>query len=367
MDLGIAYLLVSGMRDEAVADKVELVSGRKESESWKEVNGTSLPAIFQTFRKLLAQQLIKRFQLDSTPNKHVLLALQINPSVNTTPDGPLLKGKSAKAELMHAEYKRALRRQAHRKKQNSNANAPTIVATAAAAPGPTPAPTPAPAAAAAAPTPVRDAAAAPEWAQGARAGKRQRTGLLGTVMAQQHTETQAADGDATSDIDKAVESEIDNFNVISTRILAEGMSNTYFEGGQLFNLHKFWADHKKSLPLHFSVYLAEVGCKKAAAANVESVFPGAGKFTEEAKSAQADLLQRMIKMHYNWKYPFLRPTIEEVCKRYKEKFSSDAAAAATPATAPAPAVAPVTNDVAAAPATPTTPTTPATPATPAAP
>ena len=51
-----------------------------------------------------------------TPNKHVLLALQINPSVNTTPNGPLLKGKSAKAELMHAEYKRALRRQAHRKK-----------------------------------------------------------------------------------------------------------------------------------------------------------------------------------------------------------------------------------------------------------
>jgi hypothetical protein len=31
MDLGVAYLLVNGMRDEAVAQKVELVSGRKES------------------------------------------------------------------------------------------------------------------------------------------------------------------------------------------------------------------------------------------------------------------------------------------------------------------------------------------------
>ena len=31
--------------------------------------------------------------------------------------------------------------------------------------------------------------------------------------------------------------------------------------------------------------MAEVGCKKAAAANEESVFSGAGKFTEEAKSA----------------------------------------------------------------------------------
>jgi hypothetical protein len=53
----------------------------------------------------------------------------------------------------------------------------------------------------------------------------------------------------------------------------EALSNKYFGGGsQLFNLHEFWADHKKSLPLHFGAYVAEVGCKKAAAANVESVF-----------------------------------------------------------------------------------------------
>ena len=30
---------------------------------------------------------------------------------------------------------------------------------------------------------------------------------------------------------------------------------------------------------HYAVYLAEVGCKKAAAANVESVFSGAGTFS----------------------------------------------------------------------------------------
>ena len=38
------------------------------------------------------------------------------------------------------------------------------------------------------------------------------------------------------------------------------------------------------LPLHFAVYIAEVGCKKSAAANCETVFCAAGKFTEEAKS-----------------------------------------------------------------------------------
>ena len=132
MDLGVAYLLVNGMRDEAVAQKVELVSGRKESQSWKEVSGDSLPPIFRTFREVLAKQLTKRFELDTTPNKHVLLALKINPSVNTNPDSPQLKGKAAKAELMQAEYTRALRRQAIFLKQRSSADAATIAAAAAA-------------------------------------------------------------------------------------------------------------------------------------------------------------------------------------------------------------------------------------------
>ena len=80
--------------------------------------------------------------------------------------------------------------------------------------------------------------------------------------------------------------------------------------------------------------MAEVGCKKAAAANVESVFSGAGKFTEEAKSAGHMLLSRMVRLHYNWKYPFLRPTIEEVVKRYLEKFHKKEAAAPSPAPQP---------------------------------
>ena len=125
MDLGVAYLLVNGMRDEAVAQKVELVSGRKESESWREGSGDSLPPMFKTYREVLAKQLTKRFELDTTPNKHVLLALKINPSVNTNPDSPQLKGKAAKAELMQAVYKRALRRQAILIQQRSSADAAT--------------------------------------------------------------------------------------------------------------------------------------------------------------------------------------------------------------------------------------------------
>jgi hypothetical protein len=60
----------------------------------------------------------------------------------------------------------------------------------------------------------------------------------------------------------------------------------------------------------------------------------------QAKSAGPNILKRMVKLHYNWKYEFLRPSIEEIVKRYKLKFHSvhaAFAAAPTPAAAPAPA------------------------------
>jgi len=51
--------------------------------------------------------------------------------------------------------------------------------------------------------------------------------------------------------------------------------------------------------LHFGVYVAEVGCKKIASANVETVFSGAGKFTEEAPNTRPALLRRIVKLHYD--------------------------------------------------------------------
>ena len=80
------------------------------------------------------------------------------------------------------------------------------------------------------------------------------------------------------------------------------------------------AAHKSIIPLHYAVYVAEVGCNKAASANVESVFSGAGKFTGDAKSAGPILIKRMVKLHYNWKYQFLRPTVKEIIMRYNKKF-----------------------------------------------
>ena len=321
------------MRDENKADRVQIVSGRGESETWKEVNAAGLAQPFKTFRSVFAEELTTRFLLDTTPNKHIQLALKMNPAINTEPKGPLLSGKSAMHEMMTAEYKRALRRAALRRAGSS-----------------APAPVPVPVA-------VDEAEAedapwdAPAAAPAAQPSVKRRKGLLGVVAAQQSTEVV---DDGASRIDQDVQTEVERFNLISRDIITAGAEHKYYFGSERFNLRAFWADHKETLPLHYSVYVAEVGCKKAAAANVESVFSGAGKFTEEAKSAGHMLLSRMVRLHYNWKYPFLRPTIEEVVKRYLEKFHKKEVAAPSPAPQPSSGEASSSADAPAAPtATPT--------------
>lgn len=316
LDLGVAYLTLGCLRDEAVAERVELVSGRNETETWKEVNAASLPPMFKTFRKEFAAQLSERFKLDTMPSKHVMLSLKLNPSINLAPDSPLLAGKSAMAELMDAEYTRALRRQAIHRCQatSSDATSPTDRAT----------PAPVEAAPGAPDTPEPDAAA-PDLTAPAAPGFKRRKGLLGMVVAQQ-SNLPSTGVDEQSTIDKEVKAEMESFRLVRETVLESGQKHELYEGSDLFNLRKFWAKHKTLLPLHFAVYVAEVAPKKAAAANVETVFSGAGKFMEEAKSTGPTLLQRMTRLHYNWKYEFLRPTIESVVARYKLKFQARSSA-----------------------------------------
>ena len=40
----------------------------------------------------------------------------------------------------------------------------------------------------------------------------------------------------------------------------------------------------------------------------------------QAPAAGPTLLSRIVKLHYNWKYLFLRPTIKEIVDRYNTKF-----------------------------------------------
>ena len=74
-----------------------------------------------------------------------------------------------------------------------------------------------------------------------------------------------------------------------------------------------------------------------AAANVESVFSGAGKFTLEAKATGAVYLRQIVKVHNNWKYPCLQPTEKAIIARYMLKHGNiSAPSAAPPSTSPDP-------------------------------
>ena len=217
IDLGLNHLIITDMRDEALADRVEIVSGRVDTEVWKEVNASSLAPMFKTFRKEFAAQLTKRFNLDSTPTKHVLLALKMNPSLATGPDSPQMVGKTAKFELMEGEYQRALRRQAIRVHRGVAAAPEAPAQTPAPVPVPVPARAPAPAPTTA-PTTATPRAASPTNPPGKR-----RKGLLGAVAAQQSggpTGNIGPDAER-SKIDMVVKAEVDNFEMISMKTLAQ--------------------------------------------------------------------------------------------------------------------------------------------------
>jgi hypothetical protein len=218
IDLGLNFLLITAARDEATADRVELVSGRGETEQWKETNASALPSMFKTFRREFAAQLTTRFDLDTTPSKHVLLALKMNPSIDTGPDSRQMAGKSAKFEMMEAEYTRSLRRQAIRVHGSRAAAAAAAPTPAADSPAPAPAPAPA------AETPAPAAAEPVAVPAGVPAGMKRRKCLLGTV-AMSHAVlvdlTEPRDTESPSKIDVIVKSEISKFEVITLAIAAE--------------------------------------------------------------------------------------------------------------------------------------------------
>ena len=82
-----------------------------------------------------------------------------------------------------------------------------------------------------------------------------------------------------------------------------------------------------------------------AASCVESVFSGAGKFTEEAKSAGPILLQRVVKLHYNWKYKFLRPPMKKIITHYNKKHGHKCPLVAPMPDSPAPSAVSVPSPV----------------------
>ena len=73
----------------------------------RRVPALRLSSMFRDFRSIFSEELKTRFQLDGTPDEHVLLSLKMSPFIDTSTDGAF--GKRATQELMNAIYKTKLR------------------------------------------------------------------------------------------------------------------------------------------------------------------------------------------------------------------------------------------------------------------
>jgi hypothetical protein len=61
----------------------------------------------------------------------------------------------------------------------------------------------------------------------------------------------------------------------------------------IFDLGIFWAGQRSVVLVHYSLWLAEVGCSKVASANVEVVFSGAGRISMKSHSLVPAAPQRL--------------------------------------------------------------------------
>jgi hypothetical protein len=92
-------------------------------------------------------------------------------------------------------------------------------------------------------------------------------------------------------------------------------SSAYIVKG-IFNQSLFWAAQKHALPLHYAVWVAEVGCVKLASANIETVFSGAGRISNRARTLAPQVLSDYCYCHYNYHYDWLRPHLDEIITAY---------------------------------------------------
>jgi hypothetical protein len=72
-----------------------VVSGTTKEGDWKETHTSALPDMFKVQRRIFAEQLELRFKVDGTPDKHTLLALKLDPSVNTTQEDGIFSKRTA--------------------------------------------------------------------------------------------------------------------------------------------------------------------------------------------------------------------------------------------------------------------------------
>ena len=101
------------------------------------------------------------------------------------------------------------------------------------------------------------------------------------------------------------------------------MSSRYYEGG-IFSEKTFWYEHRTDMSIHYNTYVGQVGCAKAASANVETVFSGVGSMVAKSVNIGGELLSDYAMCHHNWQYEWLRPTKAEIEEAYFKLYGKDA-------------------------------------------
>jgi hypothetical protein len=98
--------------------------------------------------------------------------------------------------------------------------------------------------------------------------------------------------------------------------------STAFMDAGIFDLGLFLAGQKSVFPVHFSLCLAQVGCAKVASANVKVLFSGAAHLSMKSLCLDPQLLSDAF-LHYEYKYDWLRPKLEEIVAAYMKPYGKE--------------------------------------------
>jgi hypothetical protein len=63
--------------------------------------------------------------------------------------------------------------------------------------------------------------------------------------------------------------------------------------------------------------------RKVASSNVETVFSGAGRISAKSHKLDTGLLSDYAFLHYNYKYDWLRPTVQEIVEAYNKIYGKE--------------------------------------------
>ena len=330
--LSFGHQMMQQLYAHATDERIQLVSGRDETETWKSVHSMTLHPMIKLFRKNYAKMINKKFLVTLTPDEHTLLSLVMDPTFDTSKDGDYMNGHAAKFALAHAAYLRALRaRYLHMVRSKASATPPRAVPTPATdAPiTATATPTATPITATATPgstTAVRRlpweqvmevaaAAAQPE----APAKKRKVAPPSVLTLCKPKEVVKETTPTAVED---SVITEQRLFEALSLAVQSEGVNGKYWKHNK-FDHCAFFHDNRNTLPMHYRVFMADVFCKKFASSCIESIFSGAGALMGKCGTLSPDLLELYMFIHYNMRYDWMRPSTKEIVAAYIKTYGAD--------------------------------------------